>query len=93
MTATKIESDAIDAVRADGGLIRIRSITADDAGGVRELHAPDSDRSLYLRFFSVSRVTAVATAAGTEHLARTVRPAGHGTAQSRDGGAFGPYPP
>jgi acyl-CoA synthetase (NDP forming)/GNAT superfamily N-acetyltransferase len=70
MTATKIESDAVDAVRTDGGLIRIRSITPDDAAGIRALHAAASDRSLYLRFFSVSRVTA------ESYVATLLRPSG-----------------
>jgi acyl-CoA synthetase (NDP forming)/GNAT superfamily N-acetyltransferase len=47
-----------DAIRSDGGLVHIRTACADDLDGLRALHARASDRSIYLRFFSLSRVTA-----------------------------------
>ena len=40
---------------ADGHIVRIRPVTADDAEGIRALGQRVSDRSLYLRFFSINR--------------------------------------
>jgi acyl-CoA synthetase (NDP forming)/GNAT superfamily N-acetyltransferase len=48
----------VDAVRADGGLAHIRQICPDDAAAIRALHARSSDRSIYLRFFTVGRGSA-----------------------------------
>jgi acyl-CoA synthetase (NDP forming)/GNAT superfamily N-acetyltransferase len=45
----------VDAIRADGGLVHIRPITAEDRASLGELHARVSDRSIYLRFFSMDR--------------------------------------
>lgn len=56
MTAMKIAG--VDAIRTDGGLVHIRTVVADDAPRIRALHARASDRSIFLRFFSVSRATA-----------------------------------
>jgi acyl-CoA synthetase (NDP forming)/GNAT superfamily N-acetyltransferase len=48
----------LDAVRADGGLIHIRAVRPEDGPALRALHAQSSDRSIYLRFFSLSRESA-----------------------------------
>ncbi len=60
VTAVEMDLDGVDAVRADGGLVHIRTVTPDDAAGIRLLHDRASDRSIFLRFFSVSRATAEA---------------------------------
>ena len=60
----------IDAVRLDGGLVRIRTALPDDLEALRALHAAASDRSLYLRFFNVNR------SAADRYLATVVRPGG-----------------
>ncbi len=60
MTALESDRDGIDAVRADGGLVHIRSVAPSDLDGLRTLHARSSDRSMYLRFFSARRVAAEA---------------------------------
>ncbi|HLY33101.1 MAG TPA: GNAT family N-acetyltransferase, partial [Jatrophihabitantaceae bacterium] len=57
-------SDGVDAVRSDGGLVRIRPATATDAPGLRDLYGRASDRSLYMRFFSYGRDNADKYAAG-----------------------------
>ncbi|HEY7050449.1 MAG TPA: GNAT family N-acetyltransferase [Jatrophihabitantaceae bacterium] len=44
-----------DAVRADGGLVHIRPISSDDRAALLELDERVSERSIYLRFFTVSR--------------------------------------
>ena len=44
-----------DALLADGGVVRIRPITPDDATALRALHDAASDRSIYLRYFSLNR--------------------------------------
>jgi hypothetical protein len=49
MTAPETDRDGIDAVRADGGLVHIRSLTPSDLDGLRALHARSSDQSMYLR--------------------------------------------
>ncbi|HET8589948.1 MAG TPA: GNAT family N-acetyltransferase [Nakamurella sp.] len=51
-------SVGVDAVAADGGLIHIRVVTPEDWDALADLHERASDRSLYHRFFSASRVTA-----------------------------------
>lgn len=58
MTAVKMVDDGVDAVRADGGLVHIRSLAETDAEAVNALHTHASDRSIYLRFFSPNRETA-----------------------------------
>ncbi|MDT4914983.1 MAG: hypothetical protein QOC66_4111 [Pseudonocardiales bacterium] len=58
MTAVEVENDGVDAIRADGGLVHIRAVSGGDGDGIRALHERASDRSIYLRFFSVSRATA-----------------------------------
>ncbi|MDT4931975.1 MAG: hypothetical protein QOF92_4842, partial [Pseudonocardiales bacterium] len=58
MTAVELENGGVDAIRADGGLVHIRTVSGSDGDGIRALHDRASDRSIYLRFFSVSRVTA-----------------------------------
>ncbi len=68
MSALGTGCDGVDAVRADGGLVHIRSVTASDLAGLRALHSHASDRSIYLRFFSVSRATA------EDYLATLIRP-------------------
>ena len=68
MTALETECNGVDAVRADGGLVHIRTVTASDLVGLRALHAHASDRSIYLRFFSRSR------AAAEDYLATLIQP-------------------
>ena len=58
-----------DAVRTDGGLVHIRPVHEADHDGLQALHTGASDRSIYLRFFTVSRRTADA------YLATLLRPA------------------
>ena len=50
--------DGVDAVRADGGLVHIRTVVPGDLAALERLHENASDRSLYLRFFTVGRETA-----------------------------------
>ena len=45
----------IDAVRADGGMVRIRPMRAADKAALDALIERASDRSIYLRFFAMSR--------------------------------------
>jgi acyl-CoA synthetase (NDP forming)/GNAT superfamily N-acetyltransferase len=45
-----------DALLTDGGVARIRPVVAADAGALRALHDASSDRSIYLRYFNVSRL-------------------------------------
>nr|WP_019927935.1 GNAT family N-acetyltransferase [Nocardia sp. BMG111209] len=40
-----------DVLAADGGVVRLRPITPDDAGALQEFHAGLSDRTRYLRYF------------------------------------------
>ncbi|HEV7192346.1 MAG TPA: GNAT family N-acetyltransferase [Jatrophihabitantaceae bacterium] len=58
MVMTAPETPEIDAVRSDGGLVHIRTVTPEDLPALHELHSAVSDRSIYLRFFSLSRATA-----------------------------------
>ncbi len=44
-----------DVVLRDGSVAHVRPITPDDAEGVREFHAGQSDESIYLRFFAPLR--------------------------------------
>jgi acyl-CoA synthetase (NDP forming)/GNAT superfamily N-acetyltransferase len=45
-----------DALLADGGVVRIRPVTPADEDQLRALHRSASDRSIYLRYFSLSRL-------------------------------------
>ena len=81
-----------DALLADGGVVRIRPITPDDATALRALHDAASDRSIYLRYFSLNRR---AGERYVDHLLdagddsdRTPR-----AADGRRGGGRGPAPP
>lgn len=49
-----VEPPGTFSVRADGGLVQIRSARPADRQGLLELNARSSDRSLYLRFFAVN---------------------------------------
>lgn len=64
------DADGVDAIRADGGLVRLRPVVPDDAAALLALHRGVSDRSLYLRFFGISRPAA------DRYVAQLVRPAG-----------------
>src|SRR5262249_41746084 len=44
-----------DALLSDGGLVHIRPVAPTDGGALHALHEAASDRSIYLRYFSVSR--------------------------------------
>jgi succinyl-CoA synthetase alpha subunit len=70
MSPLVIGNDGVDSVRADGGLVHIRPVTAEDGDGIRALHGRASDRSIYLRFFTVSRATA------ESYVAKLTRPSG-----------------
>ncbi len=59
----------VDAIRADGGLVHIRPVVAGDADALRALHARVSDRSMYLRFFGISR------SAGEKYVTLLMQPA------------------
>lgn len=50
--------DEIDAVRSDGGLVRIRALARSDRDALLALNTRVSDKSLYRRFFNVSRFAA-----------------------------------
>lgn len=52
------EAAGIAAVRADGGPLRIRPVGPGDLAALRALQAAASDRSMYLRFFSLNRPVA-----------------------------------
>jgi GNAT superfamily N-acetyltransferase len=45
----------VDAVRADGGLVHIRLIRDSDRDGLLALNSRASDRTIYRRFFTLSR--------------------------------------
>jgi len=51
-----------EALTSDGGVVRIRTLTGDDAGPLRALNERVSDDNLYLRFFSADRRAATAYA-------------------------------
>jgi acyl-CoA synthetase (NDP forming)/GNAT superfamily N-acetyltransferase len=52
---TTTAADGWDALLSDGGVVRIRPVTAADEGQLRTLHEAASDRSIYLRYFSLNR--------------------------------------
>src|SRR5664279_3568887 len=68
------ELDApVDALRTDGGVVRLRSVDDADAAALHELVDRVSDRSIYLRFFSIDRRAAhrfVASVLATPRAAR-----------------------
>lgn len=55
-----------DALLADGGVVRIRPVTAADEDRLRALHSTASGRSVYLRYFGLSRW------AGGEYVHKTL---------------------
>lgn len=62
-----------DVLAADGTIVRIRPVVAGDETGLQALNQRITDRSIYLRFFSVSRLSADThtrrlTTATTSHL-------------------------
>ncbi len=61
---------AVDAVRADGGLVRLRPARTQDGPLLRELHAQVSDPSFCFRFFGLGR------GVGDDYVDRVTRPAG-----------------
>lgn len=69
MSSIEVDYEGADAVRSDGGLVHIRAVAASDLDGLRALHAHASDRSLFLRFFSLSREAA------DDYLDKLVQPA------------------
>ncbi len=58
MSTLELDCQGVDAIRSDGGLVHIRTVATSDLGGLRALQARASDRSIYLRFFSLSREAA-----------------------------------
>lgn len=61
--------DEADALRVDGRLVHIRPLHPDDGQALLDFDARASDRSIYLRFFSVSRHSA------DGYIERLLRPA------------------
>jgi acyl-CoA synthetase (NDP forming)/GNAT superfamily N-acetyltransferase len=55
-----------DALLADGSVVRIRPVAPADAAALTALHQAASDRSIYLRYFSLNR------AAGNQYVASAV---------------------
>jgi len=70
VTASQLAPTLIDALTADGGIIQIRSVTPDDAAGLRALFGRASADALRRRFFGVPGPAAV-----DQEIARLVRPA------------------
>ncbi len=68
MTSAAPETPARAVLLRDGGLGQIRELTADDAQDLLALHDGVSPRTLYLRFFSASRLSA------SRYVTRLVRP-------------------
>jgi acyl-CoA synthetase (NDP forming)/GNAT superfamily N-acetyltransferase len=58
MTALEITLDDVDALRADGKIIHVRDVGPADLSEIERLHARASDRSMYLRFFTLNRACA-----------------------------------
>ena len=58
MSTFVLAHDEVDAAATNGGVVHIRDLAPADAQALGELHDAASDRSLYLRFFSLSRATA-----------------------------------
>ena len=54
-TTMPVTTDGWDALLSDGGVVRIRPATAADEDRLRALHEAASDRSIYLRYFSLNR--------------------------------------
>jgi acyl-CoA synthetase (NDP forming)/GNAT superfamily N-acetyltransferase len=75
MTALEIMQDDVDALRADGKIVHVRDLGPDDLGEIQKLHARASDRSTYLRFFTLNRagaqqyVAKIAEPPSTDHHA------------------------
>ena len=53
-----VDQAELDAVRTDGGLIHLRPVRESDRDALQDLNKRASDRSIYLRFFSLSRYAA-----------------------------------
>jgi acyl-CoA synthetase (NDP forming)/GNAT superfamily N-acetyltransferase len=54
-TTLPVTADGWDALLSDGGVVRIRPATAADEDRLLALHEAASDRSIYLRYFSLNR--------------------------------------
>jgi GNAT superfamily N-acetyltransferase len=54
-TTASVTADGWDALLSDGGVVRIRPVTAADENQLHALHQAASDRSIYLRYFSLNR--------------------------------------
>lgn len=63
------EPYGVDALAADGGIIRLRPVSSDDAAGLADLHARGSADSLRHRFFATPGAAALAA-----EVARLLRP-------------------
>jgi acyl-CoA synthetase (NDP forming)/GNAT superfamily N-acetyltransferase len=69
----RIDHDDADVLAADGVVIHLRDLGPGDLPALEALHARASDRSIYLRYFSLSRPTAarylaqLAQSAGPDH--------------------------
>lgn len=55
MTAPAAIRTGWDALLADGGIVHLRPVRPADRGALVALHADASDRSIYLRYFSLNR--------------------------------------
>jgi acyl-CoA synthetase (NDP forming)/RimJ/RimL family protein N-acetyltransferase len=53
--ATSTGPDEVDVLLSDGGIASLRPLRPEDAEALRDLHARVSDRTIWLRFFSVTR--------------------------------------
>ncbi|HEX6869603.1 MAG TPA: GNAT family N-acetyltransferase [Micromonosporaceae bacterium] len=75
----------VDALAADGRIVRLRSVTTQDADALADLHARGSTESLRMRFFGVPGRGVLAT-----EVARLVRPAGedHEVVVAEQGGVL-----
>ncbi|MGE5829452.1 MAG: GNAT family N-acetyltransferase, partial [Micromonosporaceae bacterium] len=65
------EATGVDALAADGGIVRLRPVSPDDAAGLAELHARSSVDNLRQRFFAVPGEATLAA-----EVARLLRPPG-----------------
>ena len=72
-----------DALAADGTVVHLRPVRHDDEDALRQLHERVSDRSIYLRFFTLNRG---AGAVQSRHMAETAPADGHAVLVAEAGG-------
>jgi acyl-CoA synthetase (NDP forming)/GNAT superfamily N-acetyltransferase len=71
-TRDVVQVPAVDALTADGAIVRIRTVTAEDTGAIEALFRRGSTTSLHLRFFSTP--TPRQLAAEVQRLTRPLSP-------------------